>query len=1080
MARKTGTERGARAPLEHPYTSKITLPIRRSAIVHRQRLIDALRDAVARRITVVTAPAGYGKTTLLFDFAQQWGQPVCWYGLDERDRDLTTFLRYYLASCERQFPGFGAELAQAVSSGGTLNAERCVDLMVAAVEAQPQPFVFVLDDFHFLDDGSPELREVLEGWLYRLPPQCHVVLSGRTQPQLSILPLMAARQEVETLTAAEFSFRCEEVAQLCLEALGKSISLDDAQHLANLTEGWAGALVLLLGKTQDDYRTISLEQLKGSDTLFRYIELEQFQPLPQDVKEFLTGSAILRSLDEKVVGQLLGITDVEEKFYFLEQRNLFIVRQEQEAFRYHRLFRAFLVSYLRARDPQRFTELNLKAAQLMEQAKEWEEAVYHYIQAAAWDKVVSVTERVGWRLFEEGRWDTLADWLEAVPAEELTAQPKLILWKARILYYLNQLDRALALLSQSTASLEAKEDWEALANALVTKGMCLRVKGQYQESKQALVRARGLLLKDHAPASAVAEARKELGITLARCGELTEAVEELRSLVQIYEVEGDMYNLAYTSDELGGTLNDVGRLAEASTFLERARTLWLKLGNRKHLLQTLNNLAFSYYLSGDYERSERVVREALERARLDSPRAEAYLLSLLADIRRDKGECEEALEMYAACLEMGRRVDDAYIRVYTMNAIANTRRFLGDIVGAQTWIQRAIADAEKSGGAMEKMISLMTAGVLKRDRQELKEALKDFEQAISYLEQVNAKREMALLHFHIAWTYFSLKRKSLSLDYLEKAAQIVVDLGYDHFLQVEAARNPLLIQYAAANKIADGYYERLLKQIRPMRTATAPAPTVKEQPEAEADSATLRAYALGNPRVEIGGREITDLEWRSEKGKEMFFFFLCNQRPLRKDEIVTALWPDLPEDKTTSAFHSNMYRLRKALYAEVIAKDSGRYVLDPRGGFSFDVEQFQELLKQADAAPKGGPEAIALMEKAVALYGGPFAPDFYSEWAQTLRWQLEEHYMSLLGALAAAYSQAREYKRSADVCQRILDLDEYNEAAWYRLMACYIHSGQMEAAKYCYNRYTQLLASGELEDEARDFDQLYREIVEAG
>ena len=118
-------------------------------------------------------------------------------------------------------------------------------------------------------------------------------------------------------------------------------------------------------------------------------------------------------------------------------------------FRYHRLFRAFLVSQLRSRDSDRFRELNLKAAALMEKAQEWEEAVYHYIQAGAWERIVQVTDRVGWRMFEEGRWDTLADWLEAVPVEELAQQPRLVLWKARILHYLNQIDRALALLEQA-------------------------------------------------------------------------------------------------------------------------------------------------------------------------------------------------------------------------------------------------------------------------------------------------------------------------------------------------------------------------------------------------------------------------------------------------------------------------------------------------------------------------------------------------------------------------------------------------------------------------------------------------------
>ena len=211
----------------------------------------------------------------------------------------------------------------------------------------------------------------------------------------------------------------------------------------------------------------------------------------------------------------------------------------------------------------------------------------------------------------------------------------------------------------------------------------------------------------------------------------------------------------------------------------------------------------------------------------------------------------------------------------------------------------------------------------------------------------------------------------------------------------------------------------------------------------------------------------------------MFFFFLCNRRPLRKEEIVTALWPDLDDEKTTSAFHSNMYRLRQALYKDVIAKDSGKYILDPQGQFVFDVAEFQRALQKADTLPKGSPDAIALMEKALSLYKGQFAADFYSEWAESLRWQLEEQFTSLLAGLAAAYTDAKEYMRSAEICQRIIEMDEYNEAAWYRLMSNYIHSGQTEAAKYSYNRYVQVLSNeGDFDSEdVPDFDDLYREIA---
>lgn len=1060
-----------------PYPAKVTLPSRRLVIVRRQRLIDALTAALDRRVAVLSAPPGYGKTTLLLDFAESSPLPLCWYSLDERDRDLGAFLRYFLAAGQARFPGFGAGLARALASGEHLSAEDAADLMVAATEDAGQPFVFVMDDFHVVEDAPPELAKALEGWLYRLPASCCAVLSSRVQPSLGIIPIMSVRQEITFIGAQDLAFTCEEVVQLFRDVLGKEISLDDAQHLAGITEGWAAALILLAERVRGDQTTASLEQLRPTDTLYQYIALEQFDNLPEDVQRFLTGSAVLRQMDVASLNALLSAADAEERLDDIERRNLFVQRvQAGPTYRYHKLFRAFLLSHLRNRDPQRFVDLNLQAAAIREKAEEWDEAVYHYIQAGAWDQVVHITDRVGWRLFEEGHWDTLADWLEAIPAAELARQPKLLLWKARILHYLNQVDRALAILAQATASFEARGDWLPLAESLITRGMCLRVKGDYAESRDALAKARSILLEKDGPTSVLTEARKELGITLSLAGKLTEAIQELTAVLDIYEAQGDMYNIAHTADQLAATLVVAGRLDEAVTYLERARQRWAKLANDQRLAATLLSLAVAYYLQGDYAKAEEVVRQGLERAKaVEGQRHEVYLLTTLADIKRDQGDLTAALEIYNSSLDQAWSLDDAYVLIYIMDSIANTYRLMGDLANGESWAKRATAEAEKHGGAMDIGICLMTSALLRRHEGELREAVALLEKAASHLKEAGARRELATAYFHLAATFFSLKRKRSALDYLELAAKVVSELGYDHFLVAEASKNPLLIQYAAANKAADGYYARLLKTLK-STSSSASVPSAPGTPAGEA-ATTVRAYGFGQPRVEAGGHEITDLEWRSVKSKEMFFFFLCNRRPLRKEEIVAALWPDLPEEKTTSAFHSNLHRLRKAVYPDCIAKDSGRYILDPRGHFTFDVEEFQQALQQAATLPKGSPEATALMEKALSIYEGPFAPDFYSEWAESLRWQLEEQYTSLLASLAAIYSEAGDFKRSADLCQRIIELDEYNEAAWYRLMNNYIRSGQMEAARYCYNRYAQILSRDGDPEDVPDFETLCRDIT---
>jgi len=1078
MAEQTQANRGRSASIDVPYPSKVQLPARRQVIVHRERLIEALVEGTTRRVSVVSAPPGYGKTTLLLDFAQYCQQTVCWYGLDERDVVPETFLRYFLAAGRRQFPEFGQELEAALLSEEKPNAGRMTDLLVAATASAGRPFIFILDDFHCLDRADPEFRSALDGWIYRLPPDAHVVLAARTHPQISVLPMMQVRQEVSTITATDFSFTCDEVALLFRDVLGKEISLDDSQRLADLTEGWAGALVLMADKVQT-HGPAALEQLRSSDTLFQYIGFEQFDPQTTELKEFMRGSAVLRTLDVEVVNELLGITDAEEKLNDLAKINLVSPPvNATQRFRYHHLLRAFLVSHLRGGDPARFRDLNLKAAAIMEREQNWDDAVYHYIQAASWESIIGVTDRMGSRMFEEGRWDTLAEWLDAIPTDELSRQPKLTLWKARVLHYLNQTDRALALLTQAMQAAQDSEDWITLAEALTARGMSLRVKGDYEESRDALTQARTLLVDHDGPPALITETRKELGMTLSCCGAFSESIEELSEVADIYEAQGDQYNIAHARLQLAICLAFAGRLAEATVNLERARGIWTQLGNDHFLVETVMTLGVNYYLAGDFAKAKVILQQGLEAAqRSGNLKWEMYLISSIADIQRDEGDHQQALDTYLSLLDQAWAVADAYITVYLMDAVAGTYRLMGDITSAESWAQRATAEAEKTGGALELGICLTTSGLIKRQKEDLKGAVTDLEKATTYLNDSGAWRELIAAHFHLAGAYFSLKKKTLALESLEKSADLVKRVGYDHFLLVEAARNPLLVQYASANKIADGYYTRMLKQIKGPAAAASGDEESTETSPAQGIERVIYTFGFGHLRVEMGGREITDLEWRSEKSKEMFFFFIANRRALRKEEIVAALWPDMPDEKTTSAFHSNMYRLRKALYQDVIAKESGRYILDPQATFVFDVEEYQKALQQAHDAPAGSEEAIAGMEKALSLYKGAFAPDFYSEWAQTLRYQMEEQHMSMLGTLAAAYNEAGEYKKSADVCQRILEVDEFNEAAWYRLMSNYIQSGQAEAARYCYNRYVQIVSEDDLDDDVADFDELVREIT---
>lgn len=1071
MAPRISVSKGVR---ERPQAAKVRLPSHRAKIIRRQRLIDLLHHCLEKRATIVTAPAGFGKTTLLVDFAQTLDRPVCWYSLDEGDRQVGAFLVHLIACLRQQFPSFGCQQEERLAVTDSLPAADIVTALLEECSTIAQPFLLIMDDFHHLDDASSQVVQVVEGWLQRLPENCHLLLASRTWPRISVLPLMTARQQVAIVEAPAFAFSVDEVKQLLNEALSRDIALDDAQYLADATEGWASALVLLADKFASPNGGPSLDRLKPTDTLYRYLDIELLSPLPQDLREFALACSILRTADPALCDELLAISDAEEKLARLDERNLMTSRG---SFRFWALFRSFLTSKLRAERAGDFQHLHRRAAAIFEGKGNWQEAMYHYLEARAWDRVIALTEGLGRKLFEEGQWDKLADWLGSIPQEELLAQPKLVVWKAKILHYLNQLDAALELVARVLGAFEAQQDWVALADALIIKGMCLGRKGDYQEAKAILSRARALLLEHDGPLSLLTEARKELGITYGMCGEFDQALQELKNALDIYEAQGDVYNIAHVNNELGTALVYLGRLAEAVGYFERACARWVKLGNHHQLVFSQNNLGNLYYLQGEEGQAEEVFQQALAKAEeIGADADRAYLLASLADIRRDQGRFKEALELFKRSLELARDLDEARLVIYNLDAMANTYRLLGDLNTAEALAKHAGAEAEERGGLFEVGLCQLTEGLILRDRLQLEEAVASLEGAVASFKRGEARRQLALAYFHLAESYYSLRRRRLALEYLEMSAKLAGELGYHYFLAVEARRAPQVVQYGAANRIADGFYSRLLQQVK-VGEPTAVSAEADDLKKAPGRLPRIEAFGFGHLRVSVDGREVSDLEWRSEKSKEMFFYFLAQPQPLRKEEVVAALWPDIAEDKANSAFHSTLYRLRQALHPECLVKEGGRYRLNPQGQFWYDVQEFQKLVREAEALPKDSPERLALLEKALSLYRGSFAQDFYAEWTDTIRWHLEEQYLRLLAVLAAAYAEQGQYSRSIELCQQALAADELNEAAWYRLMGNYVAAGELEAAKFCYRRYAELLWNNLEGEPPEQFQQLMRQVL---
>jgi DNA-binding SARP family transcriptional activator len=461
--------------------------------------------------------------------------------------------------------------------------------------------------------------------------------------------------------------------------------------------------------------------------------------------------------------------------------------------------------------------------------------------------------------------------------------------------------------------------------------------------------------------------------------------------------------------------------------------------------------------------------------RSGNSRAEAYALASIADIERDGGAYDSAIERYNLALDLAGDLGDTTLCTQVLTSLSDTYRLRGDLNKADILVRQAAADAEERESSYELGIANTSLGLLSREQGDTAQAAAQLSQAVELLSRCHAKREEAIALYHLGETLFvSRQGRSKAMRALEQAARLAQDLGYDHFLLERALAVPQAVQYAASKGVAGGFYRTLLTKVasrhRPRRERPEPGrPRSARLP-------AIELSVLGPMEVSVGGRRVLDFEWQSEKSKEMFLFLLRHGEPARKEEILAALWPDLERDKCNSSFHSTLYRLRRALYTECVVEQSGRYVLNPHGHFWCDAVEFESLVRKAEQARQRSARWARGLHQAIDLYRGPLGIDFYSDWLEADRRRLEDMCLRSLSRLAQYESRRDKHPEAIGLCEKAVSLDPLNESLWYQLIDMYRQAGQLETATRCYRRYADTVRDQLGEEPAAALNDLYRRL----
>jgi LuxR family maltose regulon positive regulatory protein len=1059
--------------------TKFIIPPTNPEYIPRLHLLEWMKKQVDRRLILISAPPGYGKTTLLSSYITASGHPVAWFQLDTGDSDPTVFLTHLVESL-RRMAGIPAAFGQASlilldSPDASLDPRRILTVLINELSEQNKiPFLLVLEDYHFI--VNPVIHLLMDFLIENAPAELHFAISTRADPPLSLARLRA-RGMLAELRAADLRFRDDEVGELITRDV-PGLSGESLSMLNEKTEGWVAALQILRSSLSGlDAQNVeeTIAGLNGSHRfVFDYLTQEVFHRLPESRQTFLLKSAILSQMDAPACSAVTDSPDAQAILDELEGQNLFLASLDPQRhwFRYHILFKEFLLSTLHREFPDLAAQLENKAGVYYEQHGEPEAAFTHYIRIPDQAAAARVALTFAADYAERGRSDALRRHLSTLTDDTLSSHPELLLQDGNAHRRLGDAANATAAYEQARVAFTAQDNPAGVSRALTGLAEVQRAAGNYRQAenlaRQALESAPD---KDHA-------ARAEALMALAKSTGFLTGMDEGRTLAE------------QAVDESRVAEGQLSRLARAS------------------FLQSLGQICWWY---GDPQATVRYCQEALQLAPNEvSPTSAQAHISLVSPYLYWR-ELDQALKHAEIGLEIAQTLQLNELLPAAYTALGNVLTRLGETARAEATLRHSVELAQNldiasyellmatgylaynlynqgrvdeawqlaegalwsytgNPDAYEAFVCRSVLADVALEKGQLNRAENLFNEILEAGKRRQFRIPLAMVYFGLAYIHLMTDRHETGLDNARealrlisptRAVQLFIDQGDKTRVVCDA-----LIQSGEVNP----FIERVLEQM-PGKKKAFKINLV--------DESAAVVQCLGDFKVVVGGKEISQERWVSTKARDLLAYFLTFRRErIPADRAFEAIWSD-KGGRGLTAFHTALSRLRSALRMgesspRLILVESGDYRLDV-ARFRIDVDEFDTALAKARAA--SSPESAEWYEQAINLYRGEYLQNLYYDWLMPERRRLGQAYLESLRTLAEHHYTHSRYTRALELLQRALRVDNLLEDLYCQAMRVYAALGDRAGLVRQYQELKDVLWD-KLEMEPLDTTkQLYDRLV---
>lgn len=1062
--------------------TKLAPPQIKGKILRRERLLDTLTQNLEKKLIIICADAGYGKTTLLAQLCQELRDPFVFYDLDLQDGAVHTFFRYLVASMKRHAPRFGARVS-AVLAEKRDSETVCGTFINEFVEEISGDFFIILDDYHRLRKDR-KFNAMMNYFLRHLPANLHFVISSRTTPPL-YLSYYLAKQELLHLDKEHLQFDVKETRALLHQIYGLEVPEAEIARITELSEGWATVIQLILQKISTTPGARAKETLNGyvasGEEVFEYFTREIFRNQSRKIREFLMKTSILEYLNPEICDRVLSLTGSGKIINHLETEHIFVLRAGENLF-YHPLFQEFLNLRLTDRCTARdVVKLHDAAGAYFQSRGEYSSSVHHLLRAGRFDRAAMLLERHYEYWFMPGEHTTFMQLLEKIPESLILKRPYLRLTRGNSYIEMMLLDKGLADIDRALVQLRRAGDRRGMIRAYRLRFHASLHRMQSAQALHNAKKAYALIGKRRSRDRA--SVMVDLGSAYRIAGRFRKAQSTLEEALKIARAKKDGRLECHVLHQLALVYYNISALKRAEKTLTdiayRFQDLLCPL-EQASIYRMIASIAIE---NGDTARAKHYIERSEENVRQYGDIFQKNFLRLLRGrLSYLEGDHEQAIALFNQTIGKDPEIDTRITDFYASLDLAEVYLATGDARNARSALMRADGLLKESKDIPQHTVGFLTArGRVETAEGRLGAAQKSFEHALRICKRVYDPMQHSAICYALSEHALARGKIAEAYDHFKKCLSIASHQGLETYLVLQGRRNLRLFKLALEREYMPDFVLKLMNLIATDEAQDIVRRIGMDQGNYDLECRYFGPLEVSNPH----GRRFVP-RWRTSRTRAIFVLLTVNHpKGCSRETLIDACWPGKNLEKSVHSLQveiSSLRRLLSGMVGAVFSPESliicrdHNYSLNPRLCLRRDIVEFEKSAHGAMASePVDHERCRQLGDHALELYHGDFCEGINDDWCDNLRAYYREMNFSLLKKLAKCAFDDGDAARALSLYQDASRLDPYDEALHLGIMRCMVRLKDRDGIQRQYRALNRVLKDLKIAAPCREATAIYEE-----